>query len=166
MRIISMAAAAGVAAIALAWASAPLAAPEVAVTVGPRLGEQATATYGQREVEQLAATLQGDVERALARTGAYSDSRIELILTDAKPNRPTAKQMADNPGLSFASFGVGGARIEGRAVAPDGSVRSLSYSWYETRINNAPYQSTWGDAEYAFDRFARELGKGVEVADR
>jgi hypothetical protein len=163
MRITSLAAV--TLGLALAAGSA-IAAPDVQVTVGPKLSDKAVKTYGIREVETLADRLRHDVQRELARTGAYPDGRIELTLVDAKPNRPTSKEMGAKPGLSFQSFGVGGARIEGRIVAANGSVRSLSYSWYETDIRNAPYQSTWGDAEYTFDNFARRLSRGDELATR
>ena len=74
------------------------------------------------------------------------------------------KQLGDKPGLSFESFGVGGAKIEGRAVAADGAVTPLKYSFYETDIRQAPYRSTWSDAQWTFDRFASRLGRGQALA--
>ena len=146
-------------------AGAALAAPaSVAVAIGPKLHEKAIKTLGVRETEMLARDLQRSVERQLARTGAYNDARIELVLVDAQPNRPTFKQLGDKPGLSFESFGVGGAKIEGRAVAADGAVTPLKYSFYETDIRQAPYRSTWSDAQWTFDRFAYRLGRGQALA--
>lgn len=151
----------------LASAATALAAPAaVSVTVGPDLQEKAAETYGVKDVDRLAQRLRQDVERELARTGAYQDGRVELVLVDALPNRPTFKQMADTPGLSMQSFGIGGATIEGRAVAADGAVTPLRYRWYETDIDQTWAHWVWTDAEYAFDRFARNLSEGRRVVAR
>jgi hypothetical protein len=162
MRILAIAAAA-----LLVSGGAALAAPAtVTVSVGPKLSKTAHKNYGVKEVDRLAGELRSDVERELARTGAFQDSRIELVLVDAKPNRPTFHQMGRQLGLSMQSFGVGGARIEGRAIAPDGAVTPLAYGWYETDIRQAPYKWVWSDAEWAFDRFARQLSHGQKLAMR
>lgn len=165
MRKIAFAAAATAFALG---ASSTLAAPaSVAVAVGPDLQAKAAKTYGVKEIDRLADMLRQDVERSLARTGAYDGARIELTLVDATPNRPTFKQLTDQPGLSFASFGVGGATIEGRAVAPDGTVTPLRYRWYEGDIRRAAHGTwTWADADWAFNRFAYRLGRGEVVASR
>jgi hypothetical protein len=162
MRILALAAAA-----ALASGTAAAAAPaSVSVTVGPELQHKAETNYGTRDVQQLADHLKASVERALARTGAYPDSRVELVLTDAVPNRPTFKQLGDTPGLSFHSFGVGGAAIEGQVVAADGAVTPVAYRWYETDIRWAPSNYTWGDAEWTLQRFAYRLSSGDKLAVR
>lgn len=167
MRTLAFAAAA-----TLALAPAALAAPlppvsAVSVTIGPELAEKAEATYGVRDVQRLADELQREVEQELARTGGLGDGgRLELVLVDAKPNRPTFQQLSDTPGLSFQSFGLGGATIEGRAVAADGTVTSLRYRWYETDIGQAAYGATWSDAEWTIDRFARRLARGEVLAQR
>ncbi len=150
-------------------ASAPLAmaAPtSVSVTVGPALREKAAKTYGVRDIDELAARLRTDVVRTLAKTGAYDGARIELVLADAVPNRPTFKQMGDKPGLSMDSFGVGGARIEGQAIAADGATTPLRYSHYETDIREAQGRATWTDAERTISQFARRLGRGETLASR
>lgn len=154
MRILALAAAA-----LLASGSAALAAPaSVNVTIGPELMAKAQKTYGVRDVNRLADSLKSDVERKLAKGGALDGARIELVLEDAVPNRPTMQQMS-KMGLSFESFGVGGAAIEGHAIRPDGSVVPLSYRWYETDIRQSAFVSTWHDAEWTFDRFASRLGR-------
>jgi len=163
MRFIAITAALALAAAATAAAAAPA---TVHVSIGPKLQKKAEKTYGVREVDQLAAGLQRDVERQLERTGALQNAQVELVLVDAKPNRPTLKEMGDRPGLSFSSFSVGGARIEGRATSIDGSVQPLTYSWYETDIRQSRMRSTWSDAELTFDRFARRLSRGQELASR
>ena len=163
MRVIPIAAALALATAATAAIAAP---PSVTVTIGPELQAQATKTLGQRDVDDLAKQLQKSVEKQLARTGAYAGDEIVLQLTDAKPNRPTFKQLSDRPGLSYESFGIGGARIEGHAIAPDGHVIPLSYSYYEPDIRWAQRGGTWADAEWTIDRFAYELGRGQVVASR
>ena len=97
---------------------------------------------------------------------AFDGAQIVLELADAQPNRPTFKQMADRPGLSFESFGIGGARIEGHAIAPNGVMTPLSYSYYEPDIRYARLAGTWSDAEWAIERFAYDLGRGRVVARR
>ena len=161
MRIPMMAAA------ALMVATGALAAPAaVSVTLSPELQTKAESTYGLRDVNQLAEELRSDAERALAKTGAYADARVELVIADVIPNRPTFKQLGDKPGLSFESFGVGGAAFTGRIVAADGSETPLAYKWYESDIRDADGHSTWWDAEWAIDRFARRLARGQTLAQR
>ena len=162
MRIIALAAAA-----LLSSATAAFAAPaSVTVTVGPELQKKAVEKYGVRDVDRLAAELRKDVERELTRTGAYDGARIELTLLDVQPNRPTFKQLSDRPGLSYESFGIGGARIEGQAITPGGVATPLKYSYYETDIREAWARSTWWDAEWTIDRFAYRLAKGQALASR
>ena len=163
MRIIALAAGAAIAALATAASAAPA---TVNVAISPALREDAAKLCGVKEIDRLASNLQAEVERSLARTGDYADSRIELVLVDAKPNRPTFKQLTDKPGLSFQSFGVGGAKIEGRAIAADGTVTPLRYSWYETDIRQSVNAWVWHDAEWTFDRFAHRLSRGQVVASR
>jgi len=156
-----------IAAALLFVAGAAVAAPaSVSVTIGPELQAKATKDLGQRDIDDLAKDLQRSVEKRLAKTGAYDGARIELQLTDAKPNRPTFKQMSDRPGLSFQSFSIGGAKIDGHAIAADGHVTPLSYSYFEPDIRWAHLSGTWSDAEWTIDRFAYQLGKGEVVANR
>lgn len=158
--------------IAIAAAATLLAAPafatpaSVSVVVGPQLEEKAVHTLGVREIDDLAKDLQKTVEKRLARTSAYDGARIELVLVDAKPNRPTFKQLSDRPGLSLRSFSIGGATIEGRAIAPDGSVTPLRYSYEEPDIRWVRSFATWTDADMTFDRFAFQLSRGKAPNER
>jgi hypothetical protein len=149
-------------------ASVPaLAAPaQVNVIIGPELQQKADKSFGPREVRDLARDLQASVEKRLAKTGAFDGQKIDLVLTDARPNRPTFKQMTDRPGLSYQSFGTGGASIEGQATAPNGHVTPLSYAYFESDIRYAKLGGTWADAESTFDRFAYRLARGDLVASR
>ncbi len=149
------------AAVLLASAATAAASPaSVSVRIGPELQAKATSSLGVREVNDLAAELQRTVEKRLAKTGAYDGARIELVLIDAVPNRPTFRQLADSDSLSYQSFGLGGARIEGRAVAPSGAVTPLAYAYYEDDLRQSRNGATWTDAEGTFSRFAYYLGRG------
>lgn len=151
----------------LASATTALAAPAaVSVTVAPALQKTFDKTYGAREAGYLTTDLRESVERALGKTAAYDGARIELVLTDVKPNRPTFKQLTDTPGLSMESFGVGGAAVEGQIVAADGAVTPVRYKWYETDLRQAYGNWVWSDAKWTFDRFARKLARGAELARR
>ena len=147
-------------------AAEPLSVTDVEVKVSPELQKKAVDDYGVRDVERLADDLKKDVERELERTGVLAGGRVELTLVDARPNRPTFKQLGDRPGLSMESFGVGGAKIEGRAISVDGEVTPVRYDWYETDIRQSRLTTTWSDAEYAINRFAYQLGRGNLYARR
>jgi hypothetical protein len=138
----------------------------VNVSVAPKLQKVFDKDYGVREEQQLVADLKRSVEREAAKSAALDGARIELVLTDVKPNRPTFKQMGDKPGLSMESFGVGGAAITGRVIDADGHERPVSYRWYETDIRQAYGHWVWTDATWTFDRFARRLARGDELAQR
>lgn len=154
-------------AVLLASSTATLAAPaSVSVTISPELQSKAVKTLGVREVDDLAARLQATVEKRLTRTGAYEGARIELVLADAQPNHPTFKQLGDKPGLSYESFGIGGAEIKGRAIAANGAITPIGYKYYESDLRWARHGGTWADAEGTFDRFAYDLGRAKVVASR
>jgi hypothetical protein len=135
----------------------PAAAAEITVTIGPKLQAKA-GDYGQRDLDLLAKELRADLERALAAKG-QTRGRLDVVITDATPNRPTFAQMGRNPSLSMRSVGVGGASIKGVEHGPGGE-RSWSYSFWETDIRNERGSATWSDAEQAFDTFARNYANG------
>ena len=158
MRIVTLAAIAafGLAAPALAVE------PQVTVTYGPKL-EKKIDEYGVRDVDRLAEDLRKSVLKEAAGNPRLDGARIDLVLEDAVPNRPTFQQMSDKPGLSYESFGVGGASISGRVTLADGATRPVSYRWYETDIRWAWPSGTWSDAEQTFDRFARSLARNKDL---
>jgi hypothetical protein len=155
------------AAALMASAGGAAAAPaSVTVSIGPELQAKAAQTYGFRDVDSLANDLRTSVEKRLARTGAYDGARIELVLTDAKPTRPTFKQLGDTSGLSMRSFGLGGAEIDGQAIMPGGAVTPIHYKYYETDLRQSRHGTTWSDAEGTIQRFAYDLGRGEKLARR
>ena len=140
-----------------------LAAPDVAtvrVTIGADLAKN-TKIMDAREFDYLTKELQRSVEIKLDRSGSLGPDGgdLHLVIEDARPNRPTLRQMSSDPGLSFSSFGVGGARVTGEYRAKSGERTPVDYSWYETDITRAPYNSTWSDADTAFERLANKLVK-------
>jgi len=140
-----------------------LAAPDVAtvrVAIGADLAKK-TEIMDAREFDYLTKELQRSVEKKLDRSGSLGPDGgdLYLVIEDARPNRPTLQQMSKQPGLSFSSFGVGGARVSGEYRAKSGERTPVDYSWYETDITRAPYNSTWSDADTAFDRLANKLVK-------
>ncbi|MGA0600456.1 hypothetical protein ACO2Q3_07085 [Caulobacter sp. KR2-114] len=150
-----------------AQAAAPHAVSAVSVTIGPELQKKAD-KYGQRDLDDLAKELKDDVVRALQRKGglAAGGGELRLVLADATPNHPTFKQLGDTPGLSLQSFGLGGARIEGTLVRPDGTSEPVRYEWKESELWLARTQSTWGDADHTFEMFADRVAHGEQLASR
>jgi|SRR5579859_3021818 len=154
-------------AVVLASASRALGAPAcVSVTIGPELQRKALTTLGVRDVAALAKQLQADVERRLATTKAHRGDRIELVLVDVQPSRPTFRQLADIPGLAYGSFAVGGAKVVGRIVAPDGAITPLHYSYSPPSLAWSLHAGTWGDAQYGLEDFSSRLGAGEVFAAR
>ena len=168
MRIVEIVAAAALAAgLAIGLGSGAQAAPAaVNVTIGPELQAQAEKTLGVRDVNELAADLKKAVTRELAKSGAYEDARIDLVLVDAKRSRPTFKELSDRPGLSYQSISLGGAEISGRVVTADGHETPVSYRYYETDLRNSYAATTWSDAYVTIDRFAHDLRRGRLMARR
>lgn len=155
-------------AAAFAVQAAPLGpVAEIHVTIGPHLQDKAD-DYGQRELDFLAADLRKSVEQALDRSGDLSPTggTLDLVIEDAVPNRPTMRQMSVKPGLSFESYGIGGARIGGVLTTADGQRIPVGFRWYETDIRWSEGSGTWMDAQNTFDRFARRLVTGDAVAER
>lgn len=162
MRLLALTAAALLASVNVAFAAPAT----VTVSIAPELQKKFDKTYGQREAELLTADLRKSVEKSLAKSAAYEGARIEITLTDVKPNRPTFKQLADTPGLSFESFGIGGAAIKSRVIGADGAETKVDYAWFESDIRQSHANWIWSDAEWTFDRYARKLARGGELARR
>jgi hypothetical protein len=132
--------------------------PQVTVGVGSLL-QKKSEDYGRDEVDRLRGELRDDVARALARS-PNAPTRVDLIIEDAQPNRPTFAQLSRTPGLSLLSKGLGGAQISGTVTLRDGSVRPLRYQWYETDLRDQGAVATWSDAERGFDYLAGDLARG------
>ncbi len=135
-------------------------APDVTVTAGQAL-QQKAGDYGFEEIDGLTRQLADEVGRAVKRSHATgAPVRLQLVLQDATPNRPTAAELGRNAGLSPRSIGLGGAWIDGVATMADGRKISIGYSFYETNLRNELGPATWSDAGRAFDMLAARLAKG------
>ena len=113
---------------AMALAGAAAAQPSsVSVTVSPDFTKTA-AELGQRDVQQQVDDLTATVTRVLTERNALDGARIELVITDLKPNRPTMQQVTDKPGLDMMrSLSIGGAAIEGSVTTASGEVHPVKY---------------------------------------
>lgn len=150
----------------LAFSAAPaMAEPAlISVSLGPDLQEKAD-ELGAREVQEQADRLAELVGRALAREGDLDGARIELVLTDLRPNRPTFQQLADRPGLDgHRSRSIGGAAIEGQITTADGRVVPVKYDWFSSNLGDVRGINTWSDADRAYRRLAVNLADGRYVS--
>ncbi|MGI4817457.1 MAG: hypothetical protein ACRYFE_02960 [Janthinobacterium lividum] len=139
-----------------AWAQ-----PEaVSVTIAPEFASDAQ-KLGQREVDQQVSDIIRTVERTLTRQDALDGAKIDLVIKDLKPNRPTIQQLSDRPGLdAMRSLSIGGASFEGTVTLADGTVQPVKYSYYSPTIRDAVGATTWHDASRAYDRLANNLANG------
>lgn len=141
-------------------ASAQAQTASVTVAIGPEL-QRDPDSLGDREVREQADRLASVVVRTLDRRDALDGARINLVLTDLKPNRPTFQQMAHRPGLDGQrSVSIGGATIEGEIITADGQRIPVRYDWYSNNIAEVHGFTTWQDAERAYSRFAGALAAG------
>ncbi|MNH48574.1 hypothetical protein D3C73_01240 [compost metagenome] len=149
---------------AAALAGAAAAQPSaVVVTVSPDFAKTAE-ELGPREVQQQVDDLTARVTRVLTERHALDGARIELIITDLKPNRPTMQQTIDKPGLDpLRSISIGGATIEGAITTASGEVQPIKYDYYSSNLADVRGYATWQDAATAFDRLARNLAEGRYV---
>lgn len=148
---------------ALALLAAPMAmATEISVGFSEDFQEKLDDDYGVREGDYLAREVTEDVEAALAKAGV-DVARVEITIVDAIPNKPTFKQLGDEPGLDYGlSQSIGGMKFTAVAYGEDGTEAGhLDYKWYETDIRFAGL-STWHDARRASSRFATKLAKELK----
>jgi cytochrome c551/c552 len=141
-------------------AGAPAYGRSVNVSIGPMLQDRAARFYGQRELAGLQEDLTQEVSRALARPRGNAPTQVDLMIEDAKPNRPTFDQLGREPGLSLRSVAIGGARVSGWATMADGARVPIRFSWYENDLRNELAASTWSDAGRAFQMLASDLSRG------
>lgn len=150
----------------LALIAAPASALTVEARISPEFQTKLEEDYGVREARILTDALTSKVEAAFARQGVRAD-RVVVTIEDAKPNRPTMRQISDTPGLDpMRSISIGGARVTGTAYDVAGTpIGTLEYDWYETDLTNAIAASTWSDARWSFDRFARRFADRLNSTD-
>ena len=122
--------------------------------------------YGERDLNRLAERLERKTSERLGKYGVAVDpdaaTTLRLVLTDARPNRPTFEQMSREPGLSMQSFGNGGAAFEGSLERGEEVLGEVSYAWFDNDIHDAQYGSTWSDANRAIDKFAKKTARQLQ----
>ncbi|WP_371395970.1 DUF3313 family protein [Fretibacter rubidus] len=129
-----------------------------------RSGFSANGYYGEKDLNRLTARLEKRLNEQLAKRGVTVDDNastvLRVVLTDVRNNRPTFKQLSKEPGLSYDSFGNGGAEIEAELIRAGGeALGEMSYQWYENDIQDARFGGTWSDANRTIDRFAKKAAK-------
>jgi len=122
--------------------------------------------FGQKDLDRLTKRLKTKMEYRLEKRGFViaddAPTVLNLVITDARPNRPTFNQMSKATSLSMRSYGIGGAKFEGSLTSADGEQGDVSYAWYETDIRWADGRGTWTDADRAIDKFARKVAKSFK----
>jgi hypothetical protein len=149
---------AALAGLALAAAAPSASALTVEAKISPEFQKKLDDDYGNREAKILTDALVAKIESQFARHGVKAE-RVVVTIQDAKPNRPTFQQVSDKPGLDpIRSISIGGADLVGIAYDASGNeIGRLDYDWYETDITNTIPSTTWSDARWTFDRFARRF---------
>lgn len=153
----------------LSFNGEPLQALQIA-SVSVTASEEVTAeteVYDERDVTEMQEALQKKILARLQQNGLLADKglRLELVITDLKPNRPTMAQYRAKPGLSYESIALGGASIEGRLIDSDGnSIADINFKWEENWLGQAYGSTTWYDARRAFSILARKLTRDLAAA--
>ena len=131
---------------------------EINVAFDPDTAEEWTEMYGEREVDYLSERVSNDLHEALAASG-LTVAHVDVTIVDARPNRPTFKQVSDRPGLDqFRSYSVGGMSLRAAAFDADGTpLADYAYKWFSHDIRFASHRPTWSDANRASDIFARRF---------
>ena len=153
-----------IAALALLLSPAAFAA-EINVSVSDDFQEKLQDDFGTREGEYLSKELKEDLTRELDRAGV-DVARIDVTILDAKPSKPTMKQLGDKLGLDYgASRSLGGMKLSAVAFDEDGTQTSeYEYSWFESDIRQTGI-TTWYDAKRASRRFARNFAEELKGED-
>lgn len=117
--------------------------------------------YGTREGATLTDEIIEDLQREL--TGMEDKvERVDVIILDAKPNRPTFEQISGSPGLDpIRSISIGGMSLAGTITMADGEVSEVKYDWFETDIRFSVGAATWWDANRVSRRFAKRVADSV-----
>ena len=167
--LLMTAALAAAATASVAFAGAPVS--SVDVRVSPEVQAKAEKrsrpftqrgfSYGTRDLDYLSRDLKQQIEREVG--VAPNGDRLEVTITDLKPNRPTFKDLGERPGLSALSPALGGARLEGVRISADGARTPVSYQRYDFDIRDSVRWgiTPWSTAQTAFSGFARKVADRV-----
>lgn len=139
--------------------AAPLAsATVIEVSYSEEFAETLEEDYGEREGVFLIGKIQDHLDFELDKAG-LDPERIEVTINNAKPNRPTFKQLGDQPGLDYMrSISIGGMDLSATIFDAAGNeIAAVQYDWFESDIRQVAPAGTWSDARRASRRFAREV---------
>lgn len=140
---------------------------------GPRLNAAFSnnGKYGDREIEYLINDMQKEIVEDFGKRGlTLSDNAPTLLrvtIVEVKNNRPTFNQLSQDIGLSFKSFGIGGADVSAEFISAGGTViGSAEYDFY-SNLNDGFNQgrAVWADTTRAFSRFSKKLSKKLAAMD-
>ena len=121
--------------------------------------------YGQKEIDRLVEEVNEELAHDFEKRGiaisenASTTLRVTLVM--AKPNRPTHNQLSRDIGLSFNSFGLGGAELTADVIGANGeSLGTMEYDYY-TSFNERVFQpiGIWEDANRSISKFSRKASK-------
>lgn len=122
--------------------------------------------YGDKDLTRLTTRLSDKLSEGLADNDVTINDNaaytLDITLEDARPNRPTIRQLSVSPNLSHHSRALGGAKIEGELRDSAGNVLgTVQYGRYESFIGDTLGHNTWEDAERTINRFAKQLASSI-----
>jgi hypothetical protein len=136
---------------------------------GPRDGFSGNGYYGERDLQRLIdetlEELSDDFSKAGIRVSDTSATVLTVTLEDVRNNRPTFRQLTEQPSLDFQSFGIGGAELSAVVTSASGeTIGTMDYRWYDsldpTGFNQA--NGVWTDTNRAISRFSRRVTKTLK----
>lgn len=141
--------------------AAPAWAQSTPVSFSPEFQTALEDDYGVREGEVLRTAVTDAITRELSRRGvAAGSANIEVTIVDAEPNRPTMRQLFDEPSLDFSSISIGGAELRAVVRSANGGSTEVTHRRYNHSLEDiAGAATTWTEARRAIRQFA------VKVAD-
>ncbi len=86
---------------------------------------------------------------------------IEAEIVDLRSNRPTMADYRAQPNLSSESLYTGGATINFVFTVNGDVVKTMEEDYYGSFTDPFPTRSTWGDADDAIRRAARNVAKAL-----
>ncbi len=152
-----------ISAASLGFASQTALAQEINISYSEDLLEEFEDSYGEKEKAVLEEALTYRLMKIVEKDD-LDISRIDIVIEDVSPNRPTYEQVRTRPGLDqFRSVSIGGAKLTGSVYGADGEILTESkYKSYSHSINDARFGSTWWDAKRAFWGFSKRVSKDIK----
>ena len=150
-------------ALYLSVAAQTASAQQINISYSEGLQKEFEETYGEREKSVLEEALTKRILKRVEQDN-LEIARIDVIIEDASPNRPTQEQVRARPGLDqFRSVSIGGAKLNATIYGANGQLLTEStYKSYSPSIREARYGSTWWDAKRAFSGFATRVSKDIK----